>query len=278
MGETSNLLGRALDRCQVLVVEGFKEGQRIQESITRLEDGICAVRELGSPVLPTALQRSCARDPAAASDVGSRCTRRKLEVQDLIYGLQKFEIGQNDGAGHALTTVDLNHRRECHIVAAGDGETRRAGSGRASTNPGRPSQKDPLTPFQRASRCSKTRGNSRRQRDRDDNDRPPQRRSKARLNKSIVRLPFACPYYYYNKEEHQNCLNYELNRIVDVRQHIYRFHVQPSHCPRCGIEFQDDPIYAQRDAHVNQQICELISGVLQYSGATSDQLGSSTTS
>ncbi|KAI8632651.1 hypothetical protein F5Y19DRAFT_326086 [Xylariaceae sp. FL1651] len=164
-----------------------------------------------------------------------------------------------------------------HTVGAGYDETHGTGSGEASANPSCSPQKEPLTSSSHALRRSKNREKLRRQRgSRDGDDRPFQRRTKSQSGPSNASLLFACPFYLHNKEEHQNCLNYELKRIVDVRLHIYRFHVQPSYCPWCRTVFQDDPTYAQRDAHVNQRVCGLTGDVFRHPGATSDQLGSMT--
>ncbi|KAI0454303.1 hypothetical protein F5B21DRAFT_240005 [Xylaria acuta] len=268
MDKTGKSLGRILGQCQEQLIEGSKQGQRAQASIARLDDVICTIRELG----PQA--------PAAESDVGIRDASRKLQVQALICSLQKLDIGSVDNtqgseldrlAGHEIYI-------ECHtvVVGAGCGETRGVGSSAASTDPSCASQNKPLTPSQSAVGYPKKNHNSRRRgrRGRDGDDQPPQRQNKPQLGLSNARLPFGCPFYFHDKEEHQNCLNYELKRIVDVRQHIYRFHVQPSYCPRCGILFQNDTDYTQRDTHERQRICEATGDIPRYSGATSDQLGS----
>ncbi|GAW16745.1 hypothetical protein ANO14919_061820 [Xylariales sp. No.14919] len=63
-------------------------------------------------------------------------------------------------------------------------------------------------------------------------------------------MTFACPFYRHNEEEHQECLDKKIERVCDVRLHIKRYHTQPSHCPRCGVTFPNDPSYSQRDEHL----------------------------
>ncbi|KAI1321875.1 hypothetical protein F5Y16DRAFT_65636 [Xylariaceae sp. FL0255] len=107
-------------------------------------------------------------------------------------------------------------------------------------------------------------------------NRPPQGRPKLRRGQSSRRRSFACPYYHYDNETHGACLSNTLGRIVDVRQHLFRWHVQPSHCPSCGEIFLDDPDHAQLDAHTSRQTCE-VTTFIQPLGATHDQLGRITT-
>lgn len=133
--------------------------------------------------------------------------------------------------------------------------------------------RESLTPGHCAPRHQKKNEGSRRQRrGKDNEDRPPQRRNKLWLDPSDARLPFACPFYYNSKEEHRGCLNYKLNRIGDVRQHIRRHHVQPSYCPRCNVEFQGDITYERRDAHVSLRACTDTEIHEKPSGATSYQI------
>ncbi|KAI8952596.1 hypothetical protein F4801DRAFT_214188 [Xylaria longipes] len=267
MDKTGKSLGRILGRCQEQLMEGSKQGQRAQASITRLEDIICAIGELGP------------QDPVAELDVGNRYSPGKLQVKALICDLQLLNIGAIDNTQECRLDRPVGHGThiECRtVIGAGCGETSRVGSSTASANPSCDSQEKPLTPSQSASGHLKkvqiSRRRRRRGRDRD--NQPPQRQTKPRLGLLNAGFFFGCPFYFHDPEEHQDCLNHELKRIADVRQHIWRFHVQPSHCPLCGIVFHTDINYAQRDAHLLQQICEVTSDVTRCPGATSDQLAS----
>ncbi|EXF75483.1 hypothetical protein CFIO01_04943 [Colletotrichum fioriniae PJ7] len=50
-------------------------------------------------------------------------------------------------------------------------------------------------------------------------------------------ISLACPYYKDNKLTHNRCSLLQLNRIRDVKQHLYRKHMQPYHCFSCGRQF-----------------------------------------
>ncbi|KAI3335801.1 hypothetical protein F4824DRAFT_463602 [Ustulina deusta] len=282
--ESGKSLGRVLGRCGGLPTKGCKQEQCAQASIARLENGICATESRPHP-------------PAAEPTVGGRCTPRELQV---ICDLQKLEIGAMDSTQEDLAIlivhnstiykIDPRFRTTRPTLAAGSsisierrtvvvgtvcGETQGTPSGTASTNPSCASQKEPLTPSEHVPNYPNRNRNRRRQRrSRDSDDQQPQRRSKPRSGPSDVRRWFACPFYRYNPDVHRNCLNYKLSRIVDVRLHICRFHTQPSYCPRCGTEFQDDPVYTQRDAHLDPEHCEVLGDVARPSGATSEQLES----
>ncbi|KAI0095674.1 hypothetical protein F4776DRAFT_677389 [Hypoxylon sp. NC0597] len=107
----------------------------------------------------------------------------------------------------------------------------------------------------------------------DGRDRPGRRREK-RL--PVPNVPgradtsgslWACPFYVRNGEEHWRCLDFKLKRIVDVRQHIYRKHVLPVHCPTCGVEFAHEYL---RVEHIIASFCE--PRQFNLSGAAADQL------
>ncbi|TDZ28931.1 hypothetical protein C8035_v003940 [Colletotrichum spinosum] len=46
---------------------------------------------------------------------------------------------------------------------------------------------------------------------------------------------FACPYFKLDRSKHIDCLHFQLKRVKDVKQHIFRKH--PFHCPNCFIIF-----------------------------------------
>jgi hypothetical protein len=58
--------------------------------------------------------------------------------------------------------------------------------------------------------------------------------SSASSQKRGPNLQWLCPFYLSDQEAHRQCLRFKLSRIVDVRIHILRKHLQQSHCPRCG--------------------------------------------
>ncbi|KAI0549838.1 hypothetical protein F4679DRAFT_544855 [Xylaria curta] len=183
---------------------------------------------------------------------------------------QGFDIGPIDKSrpvGHGICI-------ECRtVIVAGFNEI----SGVRGTGSSGPSYASQKTSSQSTSGSTNKGPDSHRRewgRDRGNNNQPPQRQKKQQSESSNSRFSFGCPFYFHDKEEHQSCLNYKLKRIGDVRQHIWRFHVQPSHCPRCGIVFPNDINYAQRDTHERQRTCEVTNDVRRCSGATSDQLAS----
>ncbi|KAM7205158.1 hypothetical protein V8F20_003295 [Naviculisporaceae sp. PSN 640] len=66
-------------------------------------------------------------------------------------------------------------------------------------------------------------------------------------------LTFACPYYRLNPVAHQQCLNYKLNRIRDVKQHLSRKHYGATcYCPIC---FRTFPSINLRDDHIRCRSC-----------------------
>ncbi|KAJ2982225.1 hypothetical protein NUW58_g6490 [Xylaria curta] len=243
MDETHILLGPDV------AIQKSKLGRPQQESIAQLE----GESELWS----------CVR---SLTDVGSRCSPQNLQVQEgLIPELKKLKIGETK-RGHPADILGL-------VAGNKIDRERGVGKGSGSTNHGRVSQKKSHSTSHCAlghSKRAETSHHGRRGRDGEGEDR---RRIKPRSGPARRRLTFACPFYLHNKEAHRGCLNYELKRIVDVRQHIYRSHVQSSYCSRCGIEFQDDHNYSQRDAHITEGNCAVNSNIPLHTGATSDQLG-----
>lgn len=132
------------------------------------------------------------------------------------------------------------------------GNTGRARSGVGSTIPHHTSQIGSSGLGGRASKCSNKNKHFRRGREGD--DQPSQGQNKPPSGPATAGLPFACPFYCHDKEEHQNCLSRRLRRIGDVRQHLKRCHMQASWCPRCGVIFRNDRAYAQRNEHISS--CE----------------------
>jgi hypothetical protein len=77
---------------------------------------------------------------------------------------------------------------------------------------------------------------------------PPTSASSARV---LSRAPFACPFSYTTL----HCFK-GLTRIVDVRQHLFRKHMAPHHCPICGATFEADPDDTRLNAHIGLQRCQ----------------------
>jgi len=82
-------------------------------------------------------------------------------------------------------------------------------------------------------------------------------------------LPWLCPFYLSDQEAHRQCLRLKLTRIVDVRSHILRKHLQQSHCPSCGHPFPNDPTGTARSNHV--LACRAPRSAFHYPGATPEQ-------
>lgn len=76
---------------------------------------------------------------------------------------------------------------------------------------------------------------------------------------------FACPTHAHVRNS-SSCHGFR--RIVDVRQHINRKHMQKLHCPTCGSPFgtRED-----RDAHINQLRCQASAIPVYYDGVTQEK-------
>lgn len=73
-------------------------------------------------------------------------------------------------------------------------------------------------------------------------------------NEKGSNVVFACPFQKFDPHKYHKCLKYRLNRIKDVKQHIYRQHTQqPYYCARCYEIFttRDD-----RDEHSRRADCK----------------------
>ncbi|KAK1467931.1 hypothetical protein CCUS01_06889 [Colletotrichum cuscutae] len=92
----------------------------------------------------------------------------------------------------------------------------------------------------------------------DDDEFPDEsRRKKSRLqgpatDKDDHDLSLACPFYKADKRTHNRCSLLQLNRIRDVKQHLYRKHMQPHYCSRCGRQFETQ---TEERCHTRQQDC-----------------------
>jgi len=81
-------------------------------------------------------------------------------------------------------------------------------------------------------------------------------------------LLLACPFYKRDPYKYQDCLSYQLRRIKDVKQHVYRKHSKPEfYCSRC---FQIFSTASDRDLHTRPARCEMHTDP-QYDGITTQQ-------
>lgn len=77
---------------------------------------------------------------------------------------------------------------------------------------------------------------------------------------------WACPFFWFDTELYRDCLRLRFSRIVDVRAHIKRKHMQALHCPVCMSQF-DKTI--DKEAHIREISC-LPTGRESPPGATPD--------
>lgn len=87
-------------------------------------------------------------------------------------------------------------------------------------------------------------------------------------NEAGPNVVFACPFHRSNPQKYHRCLKYTLNRIKDVKQHIYRQHSRPTlYCARCYEVFTTTE---DRDAHSRRADCNTRSPP-QFEGITEQQ-------
>ncbi|KAK8067424.1 hypothetical protein PG996_006536 [Apiospora saccharicola] len=77
---------------------------------------------------------------------------------------------------------------------------------------------------------------------------------------------FLCPFFFQGRLG--IACDCKFNRIGDVRQHLYRKHRQPIHCPICGHTFLTEQDSA---AHITQDSCTEVA--FNLAGVTRDQWG-----
>ncbi|KAH8743357.1 hypothetical protein F5883DRAFT_508222 [Diaporthe sp. PMI_573] len=79
---------------------------------------------------------------------------------------------------------------------------------------------------------------------------------------------FACPFQKSNPQKYHRCLKYTLNRIKDVKKHIYRQHTKPPYyCAPCYELFTSA---GARDKHSRCADCEKRQP-FQFEGISDDQ-------
>lgn len=82
------------------------------------------------------------------------------------------------------------------------------------------------------------------------------------------RNQLACPFQKEDPHRHHECLKYVLNRIKDVKQHIYRRHKKPDYyCARCSEIFKTAD---ERDEHSRSKNCDKL-GVPDFEGISEVQ-------
>lgn len=90
----------------------------------------------------------------------------------------------------------------------------------------------------RAHKKSKRRhsGNNSHSDDNDDGHRA-KSKSKRRREAEGTRLNLACPFAKKDPVRWRSCYRHELSKISYVKQHLYRVHLQPLYCHRCGATY-----------------------------------------
>ncbi|KAK7702404.1 hypothetical protein SLS64_009696 [Diaporthe eres] len=87
-------------------------------------------------------------------------------------------------------------------------------------------------------------------------------------NGEKTRSQFACPFQKLDSHKYHECLKYELNRIKDVKQHVYRRHKQPDYyCARCFHIFKTADA---RDEHARSKDCDNLEDP-RFEGISEDQ-------
>ena len=75
----------------------------------------------------------------------------------------------------------------------------------------------------------------------------------SRGSESTEAQRFACPFYKRRPHQYQACCNLQAKKISHVKQHIWRKHLQPIHCPICRIAFANTNL---RVIHVETRTCQ----------------------
>ncbi|KAJ8129686.1 hypothetical protein O1611_g3942 [Lasiodiplodia mahajangana] len=183
--------------------------------------------------------------------VKRRYASRKLQAQDLIFGRQKSEAGtSNELHIEASLGIVVGHETRIQpliVVLAGYGSGDGALGGAGSAFPN--AAQAWYSGYSGFGGDASNYGNwgEYSGRGQDSGDQPPQDQDQPVSGSLTDELLFACPFYRHDAAGNQNCLHITLRRVGDVRQHIRRWHIQPSFCPRCTVTFQSD---SRRDAHL----------------------------
>lgn len=78
-----------------------------------------------------------------------------------------------------------------------------------------------------------------------------------------------CPFYVGNRYPQHKCSKRRFKRVSDVRQHLFRVHIQNPHCPTCGATFDNDQSHEQLNRHIAARTCQ--SRSFTVTGITQDQ-------
>lgn len=85
----------------------------------------------------------------------------------------------------------------------------------------------------------KKRGHSGNNRSDDNEDEPGAKvKFKRRRETEGTRLNLACPFAKKDPVRWRSCYRHELSKISYVKQHLYRVHLQPLFCHRCGMTYE----------------------------------------
>ncbi|KAL0932110.1 uncharacterized protein CTRU02_213062 [Colletotrichum truncatum] len=141
-----------------------------------------------------------------------------LDPKDEEYQLRANFGSQEDFKGHQAYTVNVGNQRK---------------QSRSNTSP-------TMTGSKPSSRVEK------RGRRKDTNDQKNDGTSSSRKRNRPPQFPehdsesnqrFACPFFLQDRAKHLNCLHFQLKRVKDVKQHIFRKH--RFHCSNCYEIFPD---------------------------------------
>ncbi|KAJ9665462.1 hypothetical protein H2201_004540, partial [Coniosporium apollinis] len=88
---------------------------------------------------------------------------------------------------------------------------------------------------------------------RDEDDIPRIRRKRNTFKGDDERL-LACPFCKWKPLDYRTCHKYILKEISRLKQHLWRCHKVPTHCPICSTEFDSAK---EHDNHVRERVCEL---------------------
>lgn len=86
-------------------------------------------------------------------------------------------------------------------------------------------------------------------------------------------LLFACPFFKRDPRLYSNCAQFAVERIRDIKQHVYRNHFQqprPHHCPQCKLTFESIEDF-QEHLVVHPEQVSILNPPLQVQDVFNDQ-------
>ncbi|KAI0849959.1 hypothetical protein F5Y00DRAFT_234307 [Daldinia vernicosa] len=193
----------------------------------------------------------CIRDLAVASkfELWSKPTCSGPGVEEVLQALAHYEDSWLDAI--LITHASRPYLWDGPLIDQGEGEGRGANNGSSGTLQDHSHQPPGSS------------GNPRKQRNKrgggDHPERQPQKRRSvaSASSRSENRRRYACPYFLLDPSAHVQCLGYFLHRVGDVRQHLLRQHLQPIHCPQCGLIFKGQTKNDDRDQHIRANNCDI---------------------